>query len=64
MISGARFRTTEKMGKTVEKIKIADLVDEVQAQQGTIESDRVRSLETEALVDSGATFLCLKRSLI
>ena len=53
-----------EIGRIVEKIRIVNLVDEVQAQQGTIESDRVRSLETEALVDSGATFLCLKKSLI
>ncbi len=52
------------MGKIIEKVKIANLFDEMLAQQETIESDKVRSLETEVLVDTGATFLCLKKSLI
>lgn len=52
------------MGKTIVKIKVANLVDERMAQQGIIPPDQVRSIETEALVDTGATFLCLRKSLI
>ena len=52
------------MGKVVEKVKIVNLFDDMLAQQGMIESDKVRSRETEVLVDTGATFLCLKKSLI
>ena len=52
------------MGRIIEKIKIANFLDEAQAQQGIIESDKVRRLETEVLVDTGATSLCLKKSLI
>lgn len=52
------------MGKVVEKVKIVNLFDDMLAQQGMIESDKVRSLETEVLVDAGATFLCLRKSLI
>jgi len=52
------------MGKIVEKVKIVNLFDDMQVQQGMIEPDKVRRLETEALVDTGVTFLCLKKSLI
>jgi predicted aspartyl protease len=52
------------MGKVITTIKIANLDDESLARQGIINLEQVRSLETEVLVDSGATFLCLRKSLI
>jgi predicted aspartyl protease len=52
------------MGKIIVKIKVANLIHERMAQQGLIPADQVRSIETEALVDSGATLLCLRKSLI
>jgi predicted aspartyl protease len=52
------------MGKIIVKIKVANLIHERMAQQGVISPEQVRSVETEALVDTGATFLCLRKSLI
>ncbi len=52
------------MGKIVETIKIVNLEDESLAKKGFIKPDQVRSIETEVLVDTGATFLCLRKSLI
>jgi clan AA aspartic protease len=52
------------MGKTIVQIKVANQADEILAQQGVITPDQVRSIETDALVDTGATFLCLRKSLI
>jgi clan AA aspartic protease len=52
------------MGKIVEKIKVVNQADEILAQRGFIKPDQIRSFETEVLVDTGATFLCLRKSLI
>jgi len=52
------------MGKIIEKIKVVNLDDEALAKQGIITPDQIRSVETEALIDTGATFLCLRKSLI
>ncbi|MBI4531899.1 MAG: retroviral-like aspartic protease family protein [Candidatus Latescibacteria bacterium] len=52
------------MGRIVEKIKVANLFDERDTQQGKIKAKDVRGLEVEVLIDTGATFLCLKKNLI
>jgi len=52
------------MGKIIEKIKVVNQADEVLAQRGIISPSEIRAVETEALVDTGATFLCLRKSLI
>ncbi len=52
------------MGRIIEKIKVVNLADENLAQSGVITPDQIHSLETEALIDTGATFLCLRQSLI
>lgn len=53
-----------EMGKIIEKIKIVNIEDEALAKRGVITPDQVRSIETEVLIDTGATFLCLRKSLI
>ena len=52
------------MGKIVETIKIVNIEDEALAKRGIITPDQIRSIETEVLIDTGATFLCLRKSLI
>ena len=52
------------MGRIVEKVKVANLFDEREAQQGKIKAEGVRNLEVEVLIDTGATFLCLKKNLV
>jgi len=52
------------MGKIIEKIKVVNVDDEALAKRGIITPDQVRSIETEVLIDTGATFFCLRQSLI
>jgi predicted aspartyl protease len=52
------------MGKISETIKITNFIDEKSTQRGELEKEAVRSVEVEAIADSGATMLCLKQSLI
>ncbi len=52
------------MGRVVEKILIKNFIDEYQAQQGLIEKEKIRKFELDALVDTGATYLCLPPKVI
>lgn len=52
------------MGRILTNIKIENAVDSSLAQQGRIPSDEVRKIEVEALVDTGASLLCLPKSQI
>lgn len=47
------------MGKVMTKVKLTNAVDEANASQGLLQPDQVRTLEVEALVDTGATTLVL-----
>ncbi|MDI6792200.1 MAG: retropepsin-like aspartic protease [bacterium] len=52
------------MGKITEKITVTNFVDEVKVKEGLISEDRVRKAEVEAIIDSGATLLCLPKSTV
>jgi predicted aspartyl protease len=47
------------MGKTIEKVTLKNFVDIVKHAEGIIKEDEIREMEVEALVDTGAAFLCL-----
>lgn len=52
------------MGRIVGKIKVENLGDVLLAESGAISLEQIRSMELEALVDTGATFLCLPAKVI
>jgi clan AA aspartic protease len=52
------------MGRVVAAIAVENIEDRERAEAGLIPADQVRRISVEALVDSGATFLCLPESLI
>jgi clan AA aspartic protease len=52
------------MGKVMTKIKVENLADVFRAEFGEINADQVRFVELDALVDTGATLLCLPLSII
>ena len=47
------------MGRIVTKIKVENLMDVLLAEKGDLFPEQVRSIEIDALVDTGATLLCL-----
>jgi clan AA aspartic protease len=47
------------MGKVVNRIKLTNNTDRDMARNGLLPPDQVRTLEVEALVDSGATMLAI-----
>ena len=47
------------MGKTFENVTIKNFVDIAMHFKGIINEDEIRIVETEALVDTGAAYLCL-----
>jgi len=47
------------VGRVVIKIKVENLVDVLLAERGELLPEQVRSVEMDALVDTGATLLCL-----
>jgi predicted aspartyl protease len=47
------------MGRITVKIKVENLVDALLAERGELPPERVRSIEMDAMVDTGATLLCL-----
>lgn len=49
------------MGRIVTNIKVENAVDSSLAQQGRLPSAKVRSVEVEALVDTGAGLLCMPK---
>ncbi|MEW5766141.1 MAG: retropepsin-like aspartic protease [bacterium] len=52
------------MGKITEKITVTNFVDEVKVKEGIISEDKVRKEEVEAIIDSGATLLCLPKNIV
>jgi len=52
------------VGRTVEKVTVESFEDILDAAKGRIESSQIRAVEVEALVDTGATYLCLPPSAI
>lgn len=47
------------MGKTLEKVSLKNFADIVLHSKELIKEDEIRVIEVEALVDTGAAFLCL-----
>ena len=52
------------MGRTLEKVKVQNFVDLFNATQGDLDTSQVRTAEIEAVVDTGATYLCLPPTVI
>ena len=52
------------MGRVVEKVKVKNYVDVFQPSQGLLPEDQIRTVEVDAVVDTGATYLCLPPSVI
>jgi clan AA aspartic protease len=52
------------MGRTLEKVKIRNFTDIEFAESGYLEPSQIRSVEIEALVDTGASYLCLPPKVI
>lgn len=52
------------MGRIVVKIKVENLMDVLLAEKGDLSPEQVRSIEIDALVDTGATLLCLPSKTI
>ncbi|MBM2817181.1 MAG: hypothetical protein HW421_3943 [Ignavibacteria bacterium] len=52
------------MGRTSEKVMIKNYGDMVLANKGYIKPGEIRSVEIDALVDTGASYLCLPPKVI
>ncbi len=52
------------MGKIIATIQVKNFADELDVQRRYLEDSAIRSVEVEAVADSGATRLCLKKSVI
>jgi clan AA aspartic protease len=52
------------MGRTSEKVVINNYDDMVLSDKGFIESNQIRSVKIDALVDTGAAYLCLPPKVI
>jgi predicted aspartyl protease len=51
-------------GRVVVAVNVENAEDRKRANRGDIPAEQVRRLSVDALVDSGATFLCLPESLV
>ncbi|MBM4050005.1 MAG: aspartyl protease [Planctomycetes bacterium] len=52
------------MGRITLKIKVENLEDILRAERGQLAPEQVRSVQVDALVDTGATLLCLPANAI
>ncbi len=52
------------MGRTTEKIIIRNYADVVKASEGLINTSQIRTVEIDAIVDTGATYVCIGREEI
>lgn len=52
------------MGRIVQKAKLQNTIDVSNAESGYIQTDQIRALEVEFLVDTGAAMLCLPTDII
>ena len=52
------------MGPVVVRVNVENYGDVERAEAGEIPADQVRRITVDALIDSGATYLCLPKSLI
>jgi predicted aspartyl protease len=53
-----------KMGRTMETVKIQNYSDIAKAEEGLIAESDIRTVEVEAVADTGAAYLCLPPSVI
>ncbi|MEK9150225.1 MAG: retropepsin-like aspartic protease, partial [Candidatus Desantisbacteria bacterium] len=49
------------MGRVTEKIIVKNYGDVIKADEGIIDAKQIRRVEVEAIVDTGATYVCLNR---
>ena len=49
------------MGRIVEHIKVQNYVDVAKALEEIIPESEIRAVEVDAIIDTGATFVCLSR---
>lgn len=47
------------MGKTTEKVIVRNYIDIANSTTGLIKTNEIRSIEIDAIVDTGAAYLCL-----
>ncbi|MCP4658425.1 MAG: hypothetical protein GY856_23670 [bacterium] len=52
------------MGQVVERVKIRSFVDMFAVSRGTLDEEEIRTVETDAVVDTGSSFLCLPPALV
>ena len=52
------------MGRTIEKVTVQNRFDLYDLASGRIEEEQVRTVEVEAVVDNGATHLCLPPAVV
>ena len=52
------------MGRTFEKLIVRNYVDVVKFSEELIPQEKVRQIEVDAMVDTGATYVCLSRKEI
>ncbi|MBM4048065.1 MAG: aspartyl protease [Planctomycetes bacterium] len=50
------------MGRTTARLKIKNAYDVQKAAEGLIPESKVRTVKVEAVVDTGATYVCLSRA--
>ncbi len=60
----ARHARHKGMGKVMTRIKLTNLVDAGNAHGGALPPEKVRTLELDALVDTGATLLALPEDAV
>ncbi len=54
----------QTVGRTVEKVTVQSFEDILDAAKGRIEQAQIRTVEVEAVADTGVTYLCLPPSVI
>jgi clan AA aspartic protease len=52
------------MGEVTVKVKLWNVFDEQKAREGLISEDQIRRVEIDALIDTGATGVCLPKDII
>ncbi len=52
------------MGRVKERVKVQNLIDVYNAAQGELDEGDIRTIEVDAVVDTGATYLCLPPAVI
>jgi predicted aspartyl protease len=52
------------MGRIIEKVKVSSFEDVLEVNKGKLNEAEIRTVETEAIVDTGAAYLCLPPRMI